>query len=72
MTSATFEAIHQKGLTVARFPHMGKTYDNIAAGLRGFSVDGYLVLYYPRVDGAEGIDIVEVVSDDRALELQQA
>ncbi|MDJ0726383.1 MAG: type II toxin-antitoxin system RelE/ParE family toxin [Prochloraceae cyanobacterium] len=64
MTATTFDAIHKKGLIVARFPHMGKAYDNISPGLRGFFVDGYLVLYYPRVDGIEGIDIVEIVSED--------
>ena len=70
MTDATFEAIQKKGLIVARFPHMGKAYDNISAGLRGFFVDGYLVLYYPRVNSTQGIDIVEIVSKDRTRELQ--
>ena len=49
---------------------MGKAYDNISAGLRGFFVDGYLVLYYPRVNSTQGIDIVEIVSKDRTPELQ--
>ncbi len=65
MTAISFDAIYKKGLIVSRFPNMGKAYDNISPGLRGFFVDGCLVFYYPRIDGVEGIDIVEIVSYDR-------
>ena len=44
---------------------MGKSYQTLALGLRGFTVDDYLVLYYPSDDG---ITIARIVSGYRDLE----
>ena len=57
MPIKTFEAIQKKSLLAARFPNMGKKYDDVAPGLRGFDVDSYTVFYYPRVGG---INIIKV------------
>lgn len=57
MSTTIFDAIQKKSLLAARFPNMGKKYDNISPGLRGFEVDRYTVLYYPKVGG---IDIVRI------------
>jgi len=61
-----FEAIRQKCRLVAGFPNMGKSYNKLAPGLRGFIVKDYIILYYPRTDG---IDVARVVSGYRDLEL---
>jgi len=44
---------------------MGKRYQKLSPALKGFTVDGYLVLYYPNDDG---IMIARVVSGYRDLE----
>ena len=49
---------------VAGFPNMGKSYDILSPNLRGFTVDDYIVFYYPREDG---IDVVRVVNGYRDL-----
>jgi toxin ParE1/3/4 len=64
--SQLFDAIRQKCRQVAQFPNMGKSYNRLAKNLRGFSVNDYIIFYYPRSDG---IDIVRVVSGYRDLEL---
>ncbi len=43
---------------------MGKSYDILSPNLRGFTVDDYIVFYYPREDG---IDVVRVVNGYRDL-----
>ena len=63
--SQLFDAIRQKCKLIAEFPNMGKAYAKLAPGLRKFSVDDYMIFYYPRQDG---IDIVRVVSGCRDLE----
>ncbi len=64
--SELFEAIRQKCRLVAGFPNMGKSYNTLAPGLRGFIVKDYIIFYYPRTDG---IDVARVVSGYRDLEL---
>lgn len=64
--SELFEAIRQKCRLVAGFPNMGKSYNKLAPGLRGFIVKDYIIFYYPRTDG---IDVARVVSGYRDLEL---
>ncbi len=44
---------------------MGKRYEKLASGLRGFNVDDYIIFYYPREDG---IDVTRVISGYRDLE----
>jgi toxin ParE1/3/4 len=63
--SKLFDAIRKKCKLVANFPNMGKSYSRLAANLRGFVVEDYVVFYYPREDG---IDIVRIVSGYRDLE----
>jgi toxin ParE1/3/4 len=63
--SKLFDTIRQKCKLVASFPNMGKNYTWIAANLHGFTIDDYIVFYYPRTDG---IDIIRVISGKRDLE----
>jgi toxin ParE1/3/4 len=63
--SKLFDAIRKKCKLVANFPNMGKSYSKLAANLRGFIIEDYVVFYYPRNDG---IDIVRIVSGYRDLE----
>ena len=63
--SQLFDAIRQKCKLVADFPSMGKSYDRLSVGLRGFSLDDYIIFYYPRADG---IDIARVINGYRDLE----
>ncbi len=63
--SKLFDTIRQKCKTVAGFPNMGKSYEKLASGLRGFVVEDYLVFYYPRING---IDIARVVNGYQDLE----
>ena len=63
--SKLFDAIRKKCKRVANFPNMGKSYSKLAANLRGFVVEDYMVFYYPREDG---IDIVRVISGYRDFE----
>jgi toxin ParE1/3/4 len=63
--SQLFDDIRQKCKLVAGFPSLGKSYENLALGLRGFIVDNYIVLYYPR---ESGIDVARVINGSRDLE----
>jgi toxin ParE1/3/4 len=44
---------------------MGKSYEKLAPGLRDFTVEEYIIFYYPREDG---IDVTRVISGYRDLE----
>lgn len=63
--SQFFDAIRKKCKLVASFPDMGKRYDQLVPQLRGFTIENYIVFYYPRQNG---IDIVRVVSGYRDLD----
>lgn len=63
--SRFFDNLRQKCKLVANFPNMGKSYQKLASGLRGFTVNDYLILYYPNDDG---ITVARVVSGYRNLE----
>ena len=63
--SQLFDSIRQKCKLIAGFAGMGKNYETLSPGLRGFNVDDYIVFYYPREDG---IDIARVISGYRDLE----
>lgn len=52
----------QKCLLLARYPHMGKPYGHIKAGLRGLLVMNYVIFY--RVLGND-IEILRVISGYR-------
>ncbi len=60
-----FDAIREKCKLVAGFPNMGKKYERLSPGLRGFIVDDYIIFYYP---SADGITVVRVASGYRDLE----
>lgn len=62
--SRLFDRIREKCKVLAGFPNMGKSYNKLAPGLRGVTVDDYIVLYYPREDG---IDVIRVTSGYRDL-----
>lgn len=64
-TSKLFDAIRKKCKVVASFPNMGKRYGKLAPGLRGFTVDDYIIFYYPKEDG---IDVSRVISGYRDIE----
>ncbi len=51
-------AIDQKCRVYAEFPEMGRTREELAPGLRSFSIEGYLIFYRPLADGIEIIRIV--------------
>ncbi|MEM7759920.1 MAG: type II toxin-antitoxin system RelE/ParE family toxin [Cyanobacteria bacterium P01_A01_bin.40] len=63
--SQLFDAIRKKCTLVANFPNMGKSYAKLATNLRGFTIEDYIVFYYPRENG---IDIVRVISGYRDIE----
>lgn len=63
--SQLFDAIRKKCKLVTNFPNMGKSYSKLAANLRGFVVEDYIIFYYSREDG---IDIVRVISGYRDFE----
>jgi len=65
--SNLFDSIRQKSKLVASFPNMGKNYDWLSPNLRGFTVDDYIMFYYPREDGIEIIRAVYGKRDLQAL-----
>ncbi|HLO85455.1 MAG TPA: type II toxin-antitoxin system RelE/ParE family toxin [Nostocaceae cyanobacterium] len=60
-----FDLIRQKCKLVSTFPNMGKSYDYLSPGLRGFTVEDYIIFYYPRPDG---IDVAHIFNGYRDLE----
>jgi toxin ParE1/3/4 len=63
--SKIFDAIRKRARSLAQFPNMGKSYNEVSPGLRGVVVNDYIIFYYPREDG---IDITRIVSGYRDLE----
>lgn len=59
-----FDAIREKCKLVAGFPNMGKKYEALSPGLRGFTIDDYIVFYYPSEDG---ITVTRIASGYRDL-----
>ncbi len=47
------DKILDKFETLASFPNMGKSRNELIAGLRSFPVEDYLIFYFPREDGIE-------------------
>lgn len=56
--------INQKCNQLTQFPEMGRKRDELSAGVRSFSVDGYLVLY--RIVQPD-VEILRIVSGFRDL-----
>lgn len=57
-----FRSFNHKCQQLVAFPESGKSYANIRAGLRGLSLDGYVIFY--KISG-ERIEILRVVSGRR-------
>lgn len=58
------EKFNRKCRNLIQFPQMGRSYEDLAPGLRGIPLEGYIILY--RLAGG-GIEIVRVVSGYRDL-----
>ncbi|MFB8789190.1 MAG: type II toxin-antitoxin system RelE/ParE family toxin [Potamolinea sp.] len=58
--------INKKCSTLANFPHMGRSRDELLSTLRSLPIDNYLIFYRPI---EEGIEILRVVSGYRDLEV---
>ncbi|MCL1468791.1 type II toxin-antitoxin system RelE/ParE family toxin [Argonema galeatum] len=57
--------VEQKCQSLAQFPNMGKSYENLLPQLRGVPVNNY-VIFYRQVQN--GIQVVRVLSGYRDLE----
>ncbi|MGF1600779.1 MAG: type II toxin-antitoxin system RelE/ParE family toxin [Thermosynechococcaceae cyanobacterium] len=49
---------------LSRFPNMGRSYNDLQAGLRGLPLEGYIILYRVLKDGLE---IVRVANGRQSL-----
>lgn len=59
------DAFGEKCETVAKFPNMGKSYEEFSQQLRGVILDKYIIFYRPV---ESGIEVIRVVSGYRNLE----
>jgi toxin ParE1/3/4 len=59
-----FDRIRQRAKLVASFPDVGKSYEDLIPGLRGFVVGDYIVFY---VRAGDGIEVLRVISGYRDL-----
>ena len=59
------DAVEQKCETLANFPNMGKSYENLAPQLRGVLTGNYIIFYRPIENG---IEVVRILSGYRDLE----
>ena len=59
------DKIGDKFETLASFPNMGKSRNELIAGLRSFPIEDYLIFYFPIENG---IEIARIVSGYRDLE----
>jgi toxin ParE1/3/4 len=58
--------INKKCRTLANFPNMGKSRDELLPSLRSFPIDNYLIFYRPINNG---IEILRIVSGYRDLNI---
>ena len=58
--------IDRKCETLANFPNMGKSYENLALQLRGVLTGNYIIFYRPIENG---IEVVRILSRYRDLEV---
>ena len=59
------DRIQERCLSLADFPQMGTSRDELKAGLRSQLVGNYLIFYFPLEDG---VDIVRVLHGSRDIE----
>jgi toxin ParE1/3/4 len=57
-----FRAFNSKCQQLINFPNSGKSYESIRPGIRGLSLDGYII-FYKILD--DGVEILRVVSGRR-------
>jgi toxin ParE1/3/4 len=60
-----FDSIRKKCKLVADFPEMGRSYEELIPGLRGFVVENYIIFYVVVGDSAQ---ILRIVNGYRDLE----
>jgi toxin ParE1/3/4 len=60
-----FSKIDEQCQTLAQFPKMGTSKDNLMPSLRSFPVGNYLIFYLPMDDG---IEIIRVLSGMRDMD----
>lgn len=58
--------IKQKCQTLAEFPEMGRSWDDMSIALRSFPVGDYLIFYRPGVKS--GVEVIAIVNGYRDLE----
>lgn len=58
--------IRQKCQTLAEFPELGRSWDDLGIALRSFPVGDYLIFYRPGVKS--GVEVIAVVSGYRDIE----
>ena len=58
------QAFGRKCQNLAKFPNIGRSYDDLAPSIRGIPLEKYIILYRTT---DEGIEIVRVVSGYRNL-----
>lgn len=59
------DRLQERFLTLADFPKMGASRDDIQTGLRSQPVGSYLIFYFPLADG---IEIIRVLHGSRDVE----
>jgi toxin ParE1/3/4 len=65
VASRLFDRIRKKCKLVADFPEMGRSYEELIPGLKGFVVDNYVVFY---VIVGDSVQILRIVSGYRDIE----
>ncbi|WP_199249320.1 type II toxin-antitoxin system RelE/ParE family toxin [[Phormidium] sp. ETS-05] len=60
-----FQEFNRKCKYLNQFPYMGKSYGPLLTDLRGFPLDGYIILYRT---GGETVEILRVVHGRQDLE----
>jgi toxin ParE1/3/4 len=58
--------LKQKCQTLAEFPELGRSWDDLGIALRSFPVGDYLIFYRP--DEKSGVEVIAVVSGYRDME----
>jgi toxin ParE1/3/4 len=65
LASQLFDRIREKCKLVAAFPEMGRSYEEIIPGLRGFVIDNYIIFY---VVVGDSIQILRIVNGYRDID----
>jgi len=61
------DLIEDRCRSLARFPYMGTSRDELAPSLRSFSHGNYLIFYLPAGDGIEIVRVLQGMRDVEAL-----